>query len=56
MVGYPPQAQAWIRQQFDVCVNGAMDALALDTEQRFAFRALIERDNWIAQDNPFREA
>lgn len=52
--GYPPNAQAWITQQFDCCVNAIVQAvLPLDADRR-QFRALVARDNWL-RENPFRD-
>lgn len=54
LTGKPPQAQAWIRQQFDCCVNAIVDALLpLDADRR-QFRALVARDNWL-RENPFND-
>lgn len=42
-------------QQFTCCLNALMDAMRLSSEERFYFISLIERDNFIARDNPFKD-
>lgn len=53
MSGRPPQAQAWITQQFDICVNAVCEVLRTEYDRR-QFRALVARDNWL-KENPFRD-
>lgn len=53
MYGYPVQAQAWITQQFDICLAAVCDVLRTEYERR-QFRAIVARDNWL-KENPFRD-
>lgn len=54
MTGYPPQSQAWVRQQFTALLNGVIDELRLRDSDARNMRALAERDNWL-RENPFRD-
>lgn len=55
MTGYPPQAQAWIRQQYTCIANGIVEELRLSDSDARRLRALMDQDNWTTQDNPFRD-
>lgn len=55
LTGKPPQAQAWINQQFACCMNAIIDSVIRSDAERLQFRALVARDNWLARDNPFRD-
>lgn len=55
MSGYAPQAQSWIRQQFDCCMRAVLDVVCKNSFERHFFEWLVRQDNWIAQDNPFKD-
>lgn len=52
---YPVQSQAWIDQQFNCCVNAILFITCATLDEMHQFRTLVDRDNFIAQDNPFRD-
>lgn len=55
MTGFPPQAQSWVRQQFDTCTRAVMDVVCHRFEEFHDFERLVRQDNWIARDNPFKD-
>lgn len=48
---YGPQ----VIHQFNCCLNAVMDVVCRDREEYHQFQALVDRDNWIPQDNPFKD-
>lgn len=50
-----PQVRATVRQQYDCIVNALLTELVPDELERRQVRGIINMDNWLARDNPFKD-